>query len=118
MPGENLTRAEARERATVVSPSHYLVELDLSSGSTATFGSVTTIRFAAEPGGSTFADLVGAEIGAITLNGLSLDPGSYQDSRIPLHDLQDDNELRVEAECAYSHSGEGLHRFVDPVDDR
>jgi aminopeptidase N len=118
MPGENLTRAEARERATVVSPSQYLVELDLSSGSTERFSSVTTIRFAAEPGGSTFADLVGAEISTITLNGLSLDPGTYRDSRIPLHDLQADNELRVEADCAYSHSGEGLHRFVDPVDDR
>ena len=118
MPGENLTRAEARERAAAVSPSHYLVELDLSSGSTERFGSVTTIRFAAQPAASAFADLVGAEIIGITLNGLSLDPGSYQDSRIPLHGLQADNELRVEATCAYSHSGEGLHRFVDPVDDR
>ena len=24
----------------------------------------------------------------------------------------------VRADCAYSHTGEGLHRFVDPVDDR
>ena len=24
----------------------------------------------------------------------------------------------MRADCAYSHSGEGLHRFVDPVDDR
>ena len=24
----------------------------------------------------------------------------------------------VRADCTYSHTGEGLHRFVDPVDDR
>ena len=42
----------------------------------------------------------------------------YADSRIPLTDLAADNELRVEATCAYSHSGEGLHRFVDPADGR
>ena len=29
---------------------------------------------------------------------------------------QADNELRVVADCAYSHTGEGLHRFVDPAD--
>src|SRR6202034_3572453 len=30
--------------------------------------------------------------------------------------LQATNELRVVAECAYSRSGEGLHRFTDPSD--
>ena len=118
MPGENLTRAEARERADAVTPSHYLVELDLSGESTERFRSTTTIQFAATPDTSTFADLVGAEISAITLNGRAIDPATYADSRIPLHDLEAENELRVEAACKYSHSGEGLHRFVDPVDDR
>ena len=28
MPGTNLTRQEAQQRATVISPSHYVVELD------------------------------------------------------------------------------------------
>ena len=35
-----------------------------------------------------------------------------------IHGLADDNELVVRAACTYSHSGEGLHRFVNPVDDR
>ena len=26
--------------------------------------------------------------------------------------------LIVRADCTYSHTGEGLHRFVDPADDR
>ncbi len=117
MPGTNLTREEATERASVVSTDHYVVELDLTQG-TERFGSVTTVRFGAVPGSSTFADLVGGEIASITLNGTSLDPATYADSRIPLPDLQAENELRVEATCAYSHSGEGLHRFVDPADER
>jgi aminopeptidase N len=118
MPGTNLTREEAQQRAVIISPRHYLVELDLSGDSTAGFGSITTVQFSATPGSSTFADLVDGDITSITLNGRELDPATYADSRIPLPNLQSENELRVEATCLYSHSGEGLHRFVDPVDHR
>ena len=118
MPGTNLTREEAQQRAAVITPSHYVVELDLSGDSTERFGSITTIQFSGTPDASTFADLVDADIASITLNGTELDPATYSDSRIPLPDLQAENELRVEATCRYSHSGEGLHRFVDPVDNR
>ena len=117
MPGTNLTREEATERAAVVSTETYVVELDLTTGDER-FGSVTTITFGATPGSATFADLVDGEISAITLNGRSIDPGVYADSRIPLDGLAESNELRVEATCRYSRSGEGLHRFVDPADDR
>ena len=55
----------------------------------------------------------------ITLNGAKLDTfDAYKDNRIALGGLQADNELRVHAEMPYSHTGEGLHRFVDPVDQR
>ena len=119
MPGTNLTRVEASERAAQISVDHYLVQLDLTVGSQ-TFTSTTTIDFkCSSPGTNTFADLVAAEIHEIRLNGKSLDPQEvYQDSRILLSELQPDNTLLVRADCAYSHSGEGLHRFVDPVDDR
>jgi len=118
MPGTNLTREEARERATVVSVQSYDVQLDLTLDSTERFGSVTTIRFSATPGASTFADLVDGEISSITLNGEPVDVSAYADSRIALSGLAEHNELRVEAACLYSHSGEGLHRFVDPADDK
>jgi aminopeptidase N len=118
MPGTNLTREEAQERAAAVSTQTYVVELDLTQPSDSRFGSTTTIRFGATPGASTFVDLVDAEIASITLNGSTIDPSAYADSRIPLTDLAADNELRVEATCSYSHSGEGLHRFVDPADGR
>ena len=116
MPGINLTRDEAGERARLLDVSTYDISLDLTTSET-TFGSTTVIRFScAEPGASSFADLVGAEVHEITLNGRSIDPSAYVDNRIPLDDLQAENELRVFADCTYSHTGEGLHRFVDPAD--
>jgi aminopeptidase N len=119
MPGTNLTRDEARTRARLLGVDSYTVELDLTS-SESTFASTTTITFTStEPGAETFADLVGATVHQITLNGVSLDPAEvYSDHRIRLRDLQERNELVVRADCPYSHTGEGLHRFVDPVDDR
>ncbi|MEU6285328.1 aminopeptidase N [Streptomyces sp. NPDC047028] len=124
MPGENLSRDEARERAALLSVDGYEVSLDLRSavgegqGEPRTFRSVTTIRFrCGEPGASSFADLVAPTVTSVTLNGRDLDPGQVFDgSRITLEDLAAENELTVDAQCAYSRTGEGMHRFVDPED--
>ena len=119
MPGSNLTRDEAATRAALLDVTSYDVALDLTTGET-TFGSTTTIRFTCrEPGRETFVDLVGATVHAISLNGEPLDPETaYDDSRITLPGLADDNELVVVADCTYSRTGEGFHRFVDPADGR
>ncbi len=125
MPGENLSREEARERAALLSVDAYEVSLDLRSAlgehtgdGPRTFRSVTTIRFrCAEPGAATFADLIAPSVTAVSLNGRDLDPGAVFDgSRIQLEDLAAENELVVDAQCAYSRTGEGMHRFVDPED--
>ncbi|SEB45870.1 Membrane alanyl aminopeptidase Metallo peptidase. MEROPS family M01 [Nocardioides exalbidus] len=123
MPGTNLTRDEAAARATLLDVTSYAVDLDLTSATNAdqsTFASTTTLEFTCrQPGSSTFADLVAPSVREITLNGRSLDPATaYADSRIALDDLEATNTLVVVADCAYSNTGEGLHRFVDPVDDR
>ena len=119
MPGTNLTREEAATRAALLDVTSYAIDLDLTTGDK-TFESTTTITFTCtEPGAETFADLVGAIIHEITLNGEPVDEASaYRNSRIRLTNLQAQNTLVVRADCAYSHSGEGLHRFVDPVDGR
>ncbi|UFN45951.1 aminopeptidase N [Nocardioides okcheonensis] len=119
MPGTNLTRDEAATRAALLDVTSYAVTLDLTTGDT-TFASTTTLEFTCrEPGSSTFADLVAPTVREITLNGRSLDPATaYADSRIALDDLEATNTLVVVADCAYSNTGEGLHRFVDPVDDK
>ncbi|OLZ65714.1 aminopeptidase N [Streptomyces sp. IMTB 2501] len=128
MPGENLSRDEARERAALLSVDGYDVSLDLRSavvgdgdskgGAPRTFRSVTTIRFRCnEPGASSFADLIAPGVTSVSLNGRDLDPGQVFDgARIALEDLAAENELVVDAQCAYSRTGEGLHRFVDPED--
>ena len=123
MPGTNLTRDEAAIRASLLDVTSYTVDLDLMSATQpdqGTFGSVTTLEFTCrEPGSSTFADLVAPTVREITLNGRPLDPATaYVDHRIALDDLEATNTLVVAADCAYSNTGEGLHRFVDPVDDK
>ncbi|MER6689790.1 aminopeptidase N [Streptomyces minutiscleroticus] len=125
MPGTNLTREEAQQRAKLLTVDSYEVELDLSGArggsgeGEGTFRSVTTVRFeSAEDGASSFIDLVAPAVLEVTLNGDALDPAEvFADSRIALPGLlAGRNELRVVADCAYTNTGEGLHRFVDPVD--
>ena len=116
MPGENLTRIEARQRAATVATEHYDVVLDLTRGSEV-FGSTSTITFTATPGASTFVDLIAAQVHEVVLNGRALDVAAVvADSRIALDGLAERNVLRVVADCRYMNTGEGLHRFVDPVD--
>lgn len=117
MPGENLTRTEAQERAAVVAVQTYDVELDLTRGAE-TFGSTTRVRFTATPGASTFIDAITKVVHSVELNGAALDVAAVNDGvRIQLDGLQEQNELVVVADALYTNTGEGLHRFVDPVDD-
>jgi aminopeptidase N len=116
MPGENLTQKEAQERAGIVSTESYLVELDVTKGEK-TFGSKTTIHFTAKAGASTFIDAQTASVERVVLNGEELNPSTHSDNvRISLPNLKTENSLVIEAHGIYSNSGEGLHRFVDPVD--
>ena len=117
MPGYNLTRTEAEERASLVTVHAYDVTLDLTKDEV-TFPSTTTIRFSATtPGAETFLDLLAPNVRSITLNGEALDPAAcYDDSRIRLSNLKAENTVVIEADQAYSHTGEGLHSFTDPVD--
>ncbi|MEU9114997.1 aminopeptidase N [Streptomyces sp. NPDC048483] len=123
MPGENLSRDEARTRGRLLSVDGYDVALDVRSAvqrgeAAATFRSRTTVRFrCAEPGAATFADLLAPSVTSVTLNGRELDPAAVFDgTRIALDDLAAENTLVVDAQCAYSRTGEGLHRFIDPED--
>ena len=120
MPGENLTRLEAQQRRAIIDPAAgsgitYEITLDLLRGAEV-FGSRTVVRFPATAGASTFIDLIAREVHAITLNGRDVPVSAFADSRIALDGLAAENELVVDADCEYTNTGEGLHRFVDPVD--
>jgi len=116
VPGENLTRVEAQERRALVDTSSYEVVLDLTTGPEV-FRSTTTVRFTGEPGASTFIDAMTRTVHSVTLNGVELDPSTVSDGvRIQLDGLAAENVLVVDADAEYTNTGEGLHRFVDPVD--
>ncbi|HEU4424002.1 MAG TPA: aminopeptidase N [Pilimelia sp.] len=114
----SLTRTEAAARAALLTVQSYEIELDLTGGAEV-FRSSSTIRFRADPaaGDGTFVELKPARLYAARLNGQPLDPAALTGDRLPLTGLREDaNELVVEADMAYSNTGEGVHRFVDPAD--
>lgn len=118
----NLTREQAAERAASVTVDRYRIDLDLTDGAgkpgERTFRSTTTVEFDAVAGADTYLDLAAATIHRATLNGADIDVSGYDESTgIPLTGLLERNVVVVEADCLYSNTGEGLHRFVDPVDD-
>ena len=117
MPGTNLTRDEARERSELLEVDSYQVDLDLTAGAD-TFTSTTTVTFRARPGARTWLDLVAPTVREVVVNGESRSPKKvYDGARVALDELAEDNVVTVVADAAFMRTGEGLHRFVDPVDD-
>ena len=116
----NLTRVEAEERSALLSVQHYAVDLDLSGAAdpqVTTYGSRTTVDMTARADGDTFIDLIAPSVRAVSVNGTALDPAEVFDgTRIRFPVQQGANRLIVLADAAYSRSGEGMHRFVDPAD--
>jgi aminopeptidase N len=118
----NLTRDDADARADLLRLSSYDIELDLTDGGgkpgERTFRSRTTIQFECrQPGEQTFVDVIADRFAEVTLNGRPMDTNEYAPERgIVLTDLAEQNTLVVDADCLYTNTGEGLHRFVDPVD--
>jgi aminopeptidase N len=111
-----LNYAEARERARLIEVLGYHVDLDLTRGAEV-FGSVTVVRFGCRtPGASSFIELRPARLRRVVLNGQDADPGTLAGGRLPVTGLLAVNELRVEADMAYSRTGAGLHRFTDDAD--
>jgi aminopeptidase N len=94
VPGMNLTRDEARERASHLTVSSYDVSLDLTAGEE-TFGSRTVVHFSSSrPGTDTFLDLVAPVVSRVVLNGQELDVATAADgTRVRLPSLAADNEV-------------------------
>ena len=120
----NITRAEAAERSAQVSTHSYDVLVDLSGrvpdagefDPTATFVSTSTVRFTTV-GGATYVNLIADRLLVATLDGAPLADDAFADHKVHFTAEAGDHELVITALCRYSRTGEGLHRFVDPVDD-
>ena len=116
MPGLNLSRTEAKDRAEHLYVNSYAVTLDVTKGEE-TFYSKSEVSFTCnKPGYSTFIDAVGRSVISATLNGAAVDVSKFDGESIFLTNLAADNTLVIEMEAEYSKSGEGLQRSVDPAD--
>lgn len=102
----NLTRSDAQARAALISNVRYDIAVDITGADE--FTTVSTVQFDSKAG-STHFDLVAAGFEA-TLDGeetgreLKLDDGAHT--------------LVVTSHDAYNRTGEGLHKFTDPVDNK
>ncbi|RKE63390.1 aminopeptidase N [Microbacterium sp. AG238] len=118
MTGDNLTRTDAQRRAADIRVDTIDVRLDVRDAPRAdvtTFGTRAILSFDAPAGGETWVDFLGSAVDTVTVNGESR-PVEWDGARIRLSDLAERNTVSIEARGVYSRSGEGLHRFVDPVD--
>ncbi|HWH30421.1 MAG TPA: aminopeptidase N, partial [Mycobacteriales bacterium] len=123
MSENDLRRDEAQRRARLLEVRSYDVDLDLTDGAggpgEGTFRSRTTVRFrCTEPGAAVHLDVTASGIRSAVLNDRPVDvAAAFDGHRLQLADLGDDNVLTVDADAVYMRTGEGVHRFVDPVDD-
>jgi aminopeptidase N len=110
-----LTRDEAAGRSAEVSDVHYAVDLDLTAGER-NFATRTMVRFQARTGDAgVFLDFAG-EVESVECNGRELGPGAHDGARVRLDVRPGLNTVRVAGSAPYSRTGEGLHRFRDPLD--
>ena len=119
---DNLTQSDAQARAALLSNLAYEVSLVLSDDPGAeTFQSATTIVFdAAHEGSETFINIAARSIDECTLNGKRLTEAqhAFNGNVLWLRGLRaGSNRLTVTAQCEYQHTGVGMHRLRDPVDD-
>ncbi|MFE1591339.1 aminopeptidase N [Nocardia sp. NPDC058705] len=117
MNSANLSRSETAARSAAVTVRAYSVELDLTGAPDQTregFDTVTTVEFDATVE-QTWLDFIGPAVESVTVNGAQV-PVVYDGARILVGGLAASNVVVVRGTGAYSRSGEGLHRFLDPVD--
>ena len=119
----NITREEAQRRSEIITAGSYEVVVDLTGqnlpagNDKENFISETRIQFGSA-GGESWIDLIADQALEITLDGEPLDTALFENNRVYFTTELGEHTLEIKALCRYSHTGEGLHRFVDPADDR
>ncbi len=116
-----VTQEEAVQRSARVSQVHYQLKADLT-GNDKNFSGKMLLSFQLSDANSDLkVDLSDAKISDLNVNGTQVSD-FVQGKRfflLPQKSLKiGDNQVSITYEGTYSHSGEGLHRFVDPVDQR
>ena len=113
---DNLTRADAEERAARVRHCDYTLDLQLTRGAE-TYRGEATLRFGAAGAGDLFLDFRGKTIELLEVNGSKVEP-RWNGFRLwlPGEALSASNTVRVLYENEYDHEGDGFHQFRDPED--
>ncbi len=114
-----ITQDEARQRAALLSQVHYQLQTDLTKGDT-NFSGHMIIEFLLSDNSSDLkVDLTDAKISKLMIN-KNIVSDFTQGKRFVLLPKQflvkGSNQVVFHYEALYSHSGEGLHRFIDPED--
>ncbi len=123
MSAINLTRTEAADRAALLEVHHYDIELDFTATGSH-FPSRTTIEVSARYDGETFLELRDAKVLSVHVDGEDVtefgcggDKELYDDTRgLKLALSKGKHTVVVDAQCQYTNTGQGIHRFVDPAD--
>ena len=124
MPGTNLTRDEAATRAALLDVTSYTVDLDLTTGPEPDEQGPSGPRpRSRSPAASRAARPSPTWSTRRSTRSRSTGGRSTPRRRTPtagsqLDDLAGRQRARRARRLPYSHTGEGLHRFVDPADDR
>jgi aminopeptidase N len=120
----NITRDEAAARSALIRTHSYQVSIDVGGVAnvgdydpSTTFVSTSTVKFASRAGGN-YVNLIADQLISATLDGAPLAPDALRDHKVYFNLTEGDHELSITALCRFSRTGEGLHRFVDPVDER
>ena len=117
MTSANLTRDETAARSGAVRLDTVEVDLDLRDArdlATPGFATTATLTFDATTE-ATWLDFLGESVDGVTVNGAERDV-EWDGARIRIDGLAAHNVVTVRGRGRYSTSGEGLHRFRDPVD--
>ena len=117
MTSANLTRDETAARSSAIRLDTVEIDLDLRDArdlTTQTFRTTATLTFAATAA-ATWLDFLGEAVDSVTVNGAARDV-DWDGARLRIDGLAPHNVVTVRARGRFSNSGEGLHRFRDPVD--
>lgn len=117
---DQLSQAEAIARKARVSDISYVMDIDLVSLTDSYQGSVTTNFTLTDIDRPLEIDFTGGSVNGIIVNGEALEPNynGYFVTLPPASLLSGRNEVLIEYSHPYDQDGTGLHRFVDPEDDR
>ena len=117
---DQLSQTEAIARKARVSNISYVMNIDLVSLPNSYQGSVTSLFDLSDNDSPLQIDFTGGSVDSVVVNGNTEEP-SYNGFFVTLPQsalAAGRNEVTIEYSHPYDQDGTGLHRFVDPEDDR